>query len=358
MKNIQVFFLSILNGNHYKDLIVKNLNAKGVQVEDFLPSIIFLPTILREGKPDILHLHTLHYFFLGKNNLNRFIKFVIFISQIIILKLLGIKIVWTVHEWADRFGGGKYAIPASATGILGSVFDAIIAHCESTKNEVVKAFHLEDKNKVFVVLHGNYLGSYENKISQLEARKFLGIPPENLVFLLFGNIHRTKGFLEGIEAFQSLQANQISLLIVGNPAEDGIEELIKEKIKNSENILFIPRIIPDEDIQIYMKACDCVMVPYKVFTTSGVTILSMSFAKACIAPNIGFFSDVLDNAGCFLYDSNQEDGLLHAMKNAIEKRDSLLDMGQHNLKIASQWTWEYVAEETLKVYQHCLNRES
>jgi beta-1,4-mannosyltransferase len=356
MKNIQVFFISNLEGNHYADLIIKNLNANGAEVEDFFPSIFFLSTILREGKPDILHLHTLHYFFLGKNNFNRFIKFVIFISQILILKLLGVKIVWTVHEWADRFGGGKYAIPESASLILGRVFEAIIAHCESTKNEVVKAFHLEGKNKVFVVLHGHYVGSYENKISQLEARKYLKISPENLVFLLFGNIHRTKGFLEGIEAFQRLQDNQISLLIVGNPAEDGIEELIKEKINQSKNIVFVPKIIPDDDIQIYMKACDCVMVPYKVFTTSGVTILSMSFAKACIAPKIGFFSDVLDDAGSFLYDSNQKDGLLQAMKKAIDKRDCLLDMGQHNLKIASQWTWDYVAEETLNIYQRCLNR--
>lgn len=356
MKNINVVFLSIFNGNHYKELMVKNLNAKGVQVEDYLPSVIFLPKIFSEGKPDLLHLHTLHYFFLGKNNLNRLIKSVVFISQILIVRLLGIKIVWTVHEWADRFGEGKQAIPPSATVILGKLFSAIITHCNTTKSELIKAFYLENTDKVLVVPHGNYLGSYENKISQLDARKYLGIPTENLVFLLFGNIHRTKGFLEAIEAFQSLQEERIFLLIAGYPAEDGLEELIKDKINNYDHISFEPKVVPDQEIQVYMNACDCVIVPYKVFTTSGVTILSMSFAKACMAPNIGFFSDVLDDAGSFLYDATDEDGLLHSLNKAIEKRDTLLDMGKHNLNLAMQWSWDYVAEETFNIYQRCLNR--
>lgn len=354
MKNLNVVFLSIFNGNHYKELLIRHLNDQGVQVEDYLPSLIFVPKILGKGRLDVLHLHTLHYFFLGKNKVNRLVKFIIFISQILFLKLLGIHIVWTVHEWSDRFCEGKQAIPPSATLILGKLFSAIITHCETTKNEIVKAFRLESTNKVFVVHHGNYIGSYENKVNQLEARKYLNIPQENLVFLLFGNLHRTKGFLEAIEAFKGLPPSKISLLIVGNPAEEKIEELITDKIQDYKNILFIPRNVPDEEIQIYMNACDCVIVPYKVFTTSGVTLLTMSFGKACIAPNLGFFSDVLNESGSFLYDSNHEYSLLQAMKQAIERRDQLLDMGKHNLQIAEQWSWEFVANKTLKIYQYCL----
>jgi hypothetical protein len=44
------------------------------------------------------------------------------------------------------------------------------------------------------------------------------------------------------------------------------------------------------------------------------------------------------------------------MKQAIEKRDKLLDMGKHNLKLAEQWNWDYVADETIKIYQGCLTR--
>ena len=355
MKKLNVLFLSIFDGNHYKTLLVENLNNKNVQVEDYFPTVFFLPRVIKEGKPDILHLHTIHYFFLGKNQINRTIKFFLFIIQAFFLKLIGTKIVWTVHEWSDRFDDGKNDIYPVWAAILGKLFSAVITHCETTKNEIVKAFRLENKNKVFVVPHGNYIGSYDNKVNQVEARKYLDIPQENLVFLLFGNLHRTKGFLEAIDAFKGLDASKISLLIVGNPAEEKIEELITDKIQDHKNILFIPRKVPDEEIQIYMNACDCVIVPYKVFTTSGVTLLTMSFGKACIAPNLGFFSDVLNESGSFLYDSTHEDSLLQAMKQAIERREQLLDMGKHNLQIAEQWSWEFVANKTLKIYQDCLN---
>jgi glycosyltransferase involved in cell wall biosynthesis len=268
---------------------------------------------------------------------------------------MGTKIVWTVHEWADRWSNGQTNIPPIWAATLGRLFHAVITHCNTTKNEIIKAFRLENQNKVFVVLHGNYIGSYENEVSQLDARQILGIPPDDLVFLLFGNILRAKGFLEAIDAFKCLREKKIFLLIAGYTGEEQIEELITDKVKGCDNILFLPGKVPDEKIQVFMNACDCTIVPYKVFTTSGVTILTMSFGRACIAPRTGFFSDVLDDSGAFLYDSNHEDNLLQAMKAAIEKRDSILDMGKHNLKLAQQWSWDYVAEKTLSIYQQCLS---
>jgi glycosyltransferase involved in cell wall biosynthesis len=355
VNNLKVVSLSYLCGNLYRELFINHLNSRGVQIADYLPTLLFLPKVIKDGNINILHLHTLHYFFpAGRYQIVRLIKFFIFIIQIILLRLMGVKIVWTVHEWADRWGNGKNVIPPSWAAIIGRLFHAAIAHSDTTKDEIVKAFRLENQDKVFVVLHGNYIGSYENTISQIEARKALGIPTDNLVFLLFGHIHRTKGFLEAIDAFKQLQENQISLLIAGYPAEEQIEELIRDKVEDNKDILFVPRKVPDEEIQIYMNACDCVLVPYKVFTTSGVTILSMSFGRACIAPRIGFFKDVLDDSGSFLYDSTHKDSLLQAMSCVIKKRESILDMGKHNLQLAEQWSWDYVAEETIKIYKRCL----
>jgi hypothetical protein len=50
----------------------------------------------------------------------------------------------------------------------------------------------------------------------------------------------------------------------------------------------------------------------------------MSFGKACIAPKLNFFNDILDDEGSFLYDQNQLDGLLQAMEKAIEKKMTFL----------------------------------
>ena len=84
----------------------------------------------------------------------------------------------------------------------------------------------------------------------------------------------------------------------------------------------------------------------------------MSFEKACIAPRMGYFNDVLDNAGSFLYDPDSSNGLMFAMKSAIEHRNQLTDMGRHNFQKVQQWSWEYVAKETLKVYDKSMIHRS
>jgi glycosyltransferase involved in cell wall biosynthesis len=349
---MKVLFLCILMGNPYAERLAKSLELYGVdvQIEEYNFSYFFLPKVLGTSNVKVLHLHTLHYFLTGSNALNRWIRFFLFVSQILILKILGIKIVWTVHEWADRFGNGKNRIYPIWSTILGRLLDAIITHCNTTKIEIDKAFRLAEKNRIFVVPHGNYIGSYENQINQDQARRLLNLPKHNLVFLLFGDIHRTKGFLEAVDAFKALEAVDVSLLIVGQPVGEQLEEELRNKIDSCSNIVFISRRAANEEIQCHFNASNCVIVPYKVSTTSGVTILSMSFGKACIAPKVGFFQDVLDTEGAFLYDSNSETGLLDAMRVAVEKRDALIEMGNHNLKLARQWDWDTVGYKTANVY--------
>ncbi|VEP13844.1 Group 1 glycosyl transferase [Hyella patelloides LEGE 07179] len=359
MKNLRVIFLSQWINNPYSNLLASHLSSKEVQVEEsrqkrsiFFPTgSIFFPLVIWQEKPDILHLHLFRPFIISRNQLFRWIRLFVFISQVFILKLLGTKTVWTVHEWHDKFNFDKISIPPQHTAIIGKFIDAIIAHSHTVKQEITKAFSLENQNKVFVVPHGNYIDIYENKVSKLEARKALGIPTENVVFLLFGNIYRYKGVLEAIDAFKYLPQDGISLLIAGQPKPDRLEELIKDKIQGAKNIILVPERVLDDEVQIYLNASDCVLLPYQVFTTSGAAILAMSFGRACIAPRVGFFSDVLDDSGAILYDSTDEKGLLQAMKCAIDKKNQLLDMGNYNLKVAEKWNWDYVAEETYNIYQ-------
>ncbi|MEM9163234.1 MAG: glycosyltransferase family 4 protein [Cyanobacteria bacterium P01_F01_bin.4] len=330
-----------------------NLIKKGVSLSNYWPKTALIKQAFSNGRLDILHLHVVNEFFLGNNKLHRWIKFSIFVVQIIALRWVGVKTVWTVHEWADKYGGKWGAIEPFRARILGRLFDAIITHCDSTQHLVEKALEV-DTPKLFTIVHGHYIGSYQNDISQADARARLNIPVENTTFLLFGNIYRSKGFLEAIDAFKQLPQIQASLIVVGFPAEPDIEGIIREKIAGYDNIRFEPRKIEDDEIQIYMNACDCAVVPYKVFTTSGVVILAMSFAKACIAPNMGYFSDVLDEHGAFLYEPNAEDGLICAMQSALSCQ-ALTGMGAYNLQKVQRWDWDTVAEQTLDVYKTVLN---
>lgn len=366
--SLKVVFLWDWEENPYKILLAKHLNSLLIQVEQrvwksseppFFLSKVFKNlnfNNIKKNKFDILHFHTLHPFILPKNPHNQIssiIKIILFICQSLILKTLGTKLVWTVHEWSNKVDT-KNNFSQWQGLILGYCLDGIITHCDRTKQEVESKCFLNNKSKVFVVPHGNYIKYYENTINSLECRKKLGIPEESTVFLIFGYIYRYKGILETIDCFKKLNQNNITLLIAGKPCEDNLEELIKNSICESTNIFFFPEEIPDNLVQIYLNACNCVIIPYKVFTTSGVALLAMSFGKACIAPSVGFFEDIFNDSVAFLYSSNDVNGLLKAMQEAIEKENKLSEMGKKNLELATQYNWESVANKTLEIYNNCL----
>jgi len=93
-------------------------------------------------------------------------------------------------------------------------------------------------------------------------------------------------------------------------------------------------------------------LPYKDILTSGAVILAMSFGKPIIAPAIGCIPDVLDSEGSILYDPSEKEGLLKAMKQALDA--NLKKMGEHNFELAKHLRWDEIAKRTYEVYQECL----
>jgi glycosyltransferase involved in cell wall biosynthesis len=356
-KTINVIFMSHWFDNPYKRLLISNLENYNVKVEEYPNRVFFLSQVLKKGKPQIIHLQTLHRFFVSNNKIYSWLKFTAFIIQLLILKLIKVKIVFTVHEWQDKLCDGRHDITPLQALIIGKCLSGIVTHCPSTKEMITEAMNLKNPDKVFVVPHGNYIGVYENQISRSEARKSLNISSDDFVFLLFGGIHKGKGTFDGIEAFQKIASNQTRLVIAGLASTKVLKEEVLAAVKGWENISFVgaEHGIPDDEIQLYMNASDCVVLPYKIFTTSGVTILGMSYSKACIAPKLDFFNDILDEKGAFFYVHNNNESLAKAMSLSLEnKGDILLEMGKYNYEKAKQWDWNSIAGKTYDVYQYCL----
>lgn len=341
--------------NPYQKQLAQHLADFGVEVEAGKSSEFFLKKALMQWKPQILHLHWLHSFCTKSTFLKSLISSVIFISQLIILRLLGIKIIWTVHNLKNH--NNKYLrLDRICTKIVAKLSHGIIAHCEKAKEEIISTFNLSNSDKVFAVPHGNYIGCYENNISRTEARRTLGIPESKTVLLFFGLIRPYKGVMELIDTFNQSSTDETELIIAGKVWNDSLEQadLLKQKTSENNCIKFIPGFVPDEKIQLYMNASDVVVFPYRDILTSGAVLLAMSFGKACIAPCIGCIGEVLNDSGAFLYNPDDSVGLLSAINKAIEKQDMLTNMGEHNYQLAKQLNWEIIAEKTFYIYQKCL----
>lgn len=350
----KLVLLSRWKFNPYQKLLVEHLAKMGVQIEELDCRTIFLPILLKHGKPNFVHFHSVHSFFLTSSRLKSLVKLVIFISQVFILRLIGIRIIWTVHDLKSH--SSQYLeIDRFGTTLFTRITHGIITHYEVAKREVITVLGLRNANKVFVIPHGNYIDYYENKIGRVEARTALNLTHSSLMFLFLGRIEGYKGVVEMIDAFKQLHHKEAQLVIAGKPETEQLEELLKQKIADDDNIRLISGFVPDDQIQVYMNACDVVMFPYLDILTSGAVLLAMSFSKACIAPRKSCFAEVLDDLGAFLYDPDLAQGLSQAMNSAIQHKTELLSMGERNRQLAEQWSWSRVAKMTLDVYKQSLS---
>ena len=359
MSHLKVLFLSNWFSNPYKTLLIKNLQLENIEVEERWVNRFFLLQALQLKDLNIIHFHKIPLPLTWKNPIVQAVKLVLFFIQTFILRQLGVRIVWTIHEWDQKLSSEKVNFNAFYARVFSSCFDAFITHCEAAKSNLAQELGPQAINKTYVIYHGNYINSYNNTINTSEARKALNIADETFVFLLFGSIYPHKGVLEAIAAFQSIETAQAQLLIVGSVKSEELKRTIKSRIEKSDNIRLIDERVEDDNVQTYMNASDYVLLPYKIFTTSGVAVLALSFGRACIAPSMGFFVDVLDDSGTFFYTPEEGVvGLSSAMEKALEYKEKAIEMGNHNRGIAERWNWNYVSTETAKVYDLCLQSYS
>lgn len=95
------------------------------------------------------------------------------------------------------------------------------------------------------------------------------------------------------------------------------------------------------------------VLPYRDIINSGSAILGMSFGKAIIAPRLGCIPEILKSEGGILYDSNDKNGLLKAMKLALTSKNKIVEIGKSNSELAKKMDWKDIAASTGKVYFEC-----
>jgi len=342
-----LFIPDYSEGNPYQKTLADSLTKEGAYI--YFSSTFSLLSILNQ-KPDILHIHWHHPFLISRSREKTVFKSAIFTGKLLLLKLFGMKIVWTVHNIVSH--ERKFSsLELFFSKILIKLCNKLIVHCPSAKEEVMKVYGVSNSS-IAVIPHGNYIQIYKNEISKAQARKQLQLSTEVIAFLYFGQIRPYKGVPELIEAFKKLNYPQAKLLIAGKPLNNEVANAVMRRCIGVKHIRTIFKFIPDDEIQIYMNAADIIVLPYRDILTSGAVILAMSFGKPVIAPAIGCIPDVLDSEGGILYDPSEKEGLLKAMKQALDA--NLKKMGEHNFELAKQLRWDDIAKRTCEVYQECL----
>ena len=343
-------------GNPYQRLLVDALASRGVNVGLQGPQgrLALLGT-LANGRPRLIHLHWVQAFLLSHSAPKTIVRSLIFIAELLALKLSGTRIVWTVHNLVNH-EGLHASIEASFDRIIARLCDRLIVHYPDAADAVRCHFRLPSHAKVEVVPHGHYIGHYSNTIAPAAARHQLGLDTKDTIFLLFGGVRTYKEIPHLIRSFQQLNSNRVQLLIAGKPGTQEIERQIRAQCAADSRIHMRLEFIPDDAIQIYMNSADVVVVPSSQIFTSGSAILAMSFGKALIAANTPHLRYLIADGGGILYESGDDDGLHAALDAALQL--NLWEMGARNFKFIGQFSWPKVATMTHDIYEQLMRSTS
>lgn len=343
-------------GNPYERELAQALTNHGAHVS-MSYGVSWLPTIGAigaHGKPDVLHLHWTHLFLISRNRTKSLIKALRFVAELLVVRLSGTKIVWTVHNLLNHEKLHPQ-IELLFNRIAVRLCDQLIVHCPFARDAVMQTYHLPARflDRVSVIPHGNYMDSYENSVTPEQARAELDLSDREAVYLYFGLIRPYKGVLQLVEKFRQLQDARARLVVAGRPATYAIGEELAQRCGQDSRISAHLHFIPDDKVQLYMNAADVVVLPYRDILTSGVVVLAMSFGKPGIVPRMGCIPEVLDDESSLLYDPSDEEGLVKAMRLALHA--DLAGMARHSLELAKELRWDDIGRRTYELYQRCLS---
>ncbi|MCX7881397.1 MAG: glycosyltransferase family 4 protein [Patescibacteria group bacterium] len=221
----------------------------------------------------------------------------------------------------------------------------IIAVSNSTKNDILKNYHLPEK-KIIVIYNG--YEKIKGKKSTLKIRK------NNKPYLLYvGTIQPRKNISFLLSAFAKIKTKypQLELILAGKKGWL-YEEIFKKVIDlGLEKEVFFTDYITDYQLIFLYQNALCLIMP-SLYEGFGIPILeAMSLGCPVISSFVSSLPEIGGDA-CLYFDPKDENDLLDKLKILMENktlRKELIEKGKKRVRLFS---WEKSAQETLTVIKN------
>jgi len=310
------------------------------------------------SKPRILHI-------LWNNKIELFDRTILMAYY----KLCRKKIAFTAHNVNQARRDAKDSLLNRITlRIQYRLCDHIFVHTNKMKEELCQDFGVA-KTAVTVIRHPINNAFPDTDLTPSEAKNRLDLRYDEKAILFFGRIRPYKGIEYLLAAFRLLAAKRSNyrLIIAGEPKKGSeeyrneIEQAVKTEFAPDQIILKI-QFIPDEEMEVYLKAADVLVLPYKEIFQSGVLFLAYSFGLPVVATDVGSFRDeIVEGRTGFLCQPGDPAELAKAIetyfasdlyKNLKVRRQELKDYADAN------HSWNAVADLTRNAYAELSERIS
>lgn len=279
-------------------------------------------------------------------------------------RLLGKRVVLTAHNVnTRRRDADDSALNRFTLRIQYRLANHIFVHTENMKREVMSVFGVPAA-RVTTVAYGINNAVPNTALTSAEARQALGIRDTEKVILFFGRIRPYKGLEYLIDAFGRLPrvGRYYRLVIAGQADASTYSASVLDQIRKVEqdgDVLLNLEFIPDRDVEIYFKAADVLVLPYRNIYQSGILFLALSFGLPVLTSDVGSLKDELvEGRNGFVFKPEDSADLANTIERYF-KSDLYAHLDQRRNEIRNDATrrnsWDAAARTTMDVYAQLLN---
>ena len=276
-------------------------------------------------------------------------------------RALGKRVVLTVHNVnRGERDGTDGALNRWSLRYLYRAVDHIFVHTLQSKTQLCRDF-LVDEDKVTVIPFGVNIFTTQSQLDPAAARQRLGFGPGEKVILFFGNIAPYKGIDTLVDALALIP--DVRLMIAG-PVKKGCEaywgDVERAVARNglNERVRINVEFIPESDVELYFKAADVTVLPYKKISQSGVLFLSLGFGVPVIVSDADGLPESVDEGvnGLIFREGDPEDLARRIAEYFSSQMFTALDVNRHQIieELRRRHSWDSVAETTYDAYGQLL----
>jgi len=234
----------------------------------------------------------------GSQELGSWVRLVSFAGRLASARLLGYRIVWTIHEvyppqTASRPPGTiSRRVDRVGSRLLARASHGLIAHDAATAERARAEFGRAIRN-VRIVPHGSYSGVYPPGRPRATVRAELEVPNDAVVFLCFGVLRPDKSVALLVDAFRSTRDENLALVVAGRVEDVGSRLLLEEAAAADSRIRLLLDHVPAERVGELFSASDAAVFPRSEPWTSGSLILALSLGVPAVAADVSPYDELL-----------------------------------------------------------------
>jgi glycosyltransferase involved in cell wall biosynthesis len=195
----------------------------------------------------------------------------------------GVRLIWSVHNRVPH--DCPYPeVEAELLTFLTEEADLVIAINPATPQLIADLVELDPARLAFLP-HPAYRGLYADTVTPEEARAVLGLLPGDRGVLFFGQMRRYKGLETFFAAMEALHAaDPATVMLLAGKTGDSDRDWIEQALPRSVRTIRDHRFVPDDDVQLWMRAADTIVLPFQNVLNSGSVFLCATFGRSVILP--------------------------------------------------------------------------